>query len=68
MQEESYEADSSFSSIGNKLLSYLHKIEIINQSFFASVIIQENNKEEFLEKFSDFLIEVKEILEPLVKV
>ena len=68
MQEESYEADSSFSLIGNELLSYLHKIKIEDQSFFASVIIQESNKEDFLEKFSDFLVDVREILETLIKV
>jgi small GTP-binding protein len=68
MQEESYEADSSFSLIGNKLLSYLHKIKIKGQSFFASVIIQEENKEEFLEKFSDFLVDVKKILETLIQI
>ena len=67
MQEESFEADSSFSLIGNELLSYLHKIEIQDQSFFASVIIQENYKEKFLEKFSDFLVEVRGILETLIR-
>jgi small GTP-binding protein len=67
MQEESYETDSSFSAIGNELLSYLHKIKIGDQSFFVSVIIQEDNKEEFLEKFSDFLVDVSKILELLIK-
>ena len=67
MQEESYEADSSFSVIGNELLSYLHKLKIGDQSFFASVIIKEDHKEEFLEKFSDFLVDVSKILELLIK-
>lgn len=66
MQEESYEADSNFSSMGNELLSYLHKLEVRDQSFFTSVIIQERNKDALLEKFSDFLRDVKNILEPLL--
>jgi small GTP-binding protein len=66
MQEESYEAESNFSIIGDQLLSYLHKLEISDQSFFASVIIKESNKEVFLENFSDFLEEVKSILGPLI--
>ena len=66
MQEESYEAESNFSSMGNELLSYLHKLEIGDQSFFTSVIIQEQDKDAFLEKFSDFLKDVKTILEPLI--
>ncbi len=66
MQEEEYEAACNFSTIGNELLSYLHKIEIGGQSFFTSVIIQENYKDAFLEKFSDFLIDLRALLEPLV--
>ncbi|MFX0012632.1 MAG: hypothetical protein ACFE9R_20135, partial [Candidatus Hermodarchaeota archaeon] len=66
MQEESYELESNLSLIGNGLLSYLHKIGIGNQSFFISVVIQEHFKETFLEKFSDFLVDVKNLLEPLI--
>lgn len=66
MQEESYETDSNFCEMGNELLSYLHKLEIGDQSFFTSVIIQDRYKDAFLEKFSDFLIDVSNILEPLV--
>jgi hypothetical protein len=66
MQEESYEFDYNFSNIGDELLSYLHKIQFDSQSFFVSVIIQENLKEIFLEKFSGFIIDLKNILEPLV--
>ena len=66
MQEESYELESNLSLIGNGLLSYLHKVGIGNQSFFISVVIQEHFKETFLEKFSDFLVDVKNLLEPLI--
>jgi len=66
MQEESYESDYNFSNIGDELLSYLHRIQFDSQSFFVSVIIQENLKEVFLEKFSEFLIDLTNILKPLV--
>jgi small GTP-binding protein len=66
MQEEAYEADANFSTIGNELLSYLHKFEIGDQSFFASVIIQEKFKDAFLENFSEFLVDLRQILEPLI--
>ena len=45
VQEESYQKDSAFSSIGNELLSYLHRVEINNESIFVSVVIKEKLKE-----------------------
>lgn len=66
MQEESYETDFTFSSIGDSLLSYLHRIKLKEESIFISVIIQEKTKDQFLEKFSDFLESLTEILEPLL--
>lgn len=66
MQEESYEIDYHFSNIGDELLSYLHKIKFGDSSFFISVIIRESLKDAFLEKFSDFLIELKTILGSLI--
>jgi hypothetical protein len=66
MQEESYEAQSNFSLMGNELLSYLHRLEVGTQSFFTSVIIQEEYKDILLDKFSDFLEDVRVILEPLI--
>jgi len=66
MLEESYEADYNFSNVGENLLSYLHKINIAETSLFISVIIKETRKEEFLEKFSDFLKEIEMILKPLL--
>ena len=66
MQEESHETDSTFSTIGDELLSYLHRIEIINESMFVSVVIKEKLKDTLLEKFSEFMLEVKELIKPLI--
>lgn len=66
MQEESYETDYAFSSIGDELISYLHRIELEKESLFVSVVIKEKLKEPLLEKFSDFISELKEILKPLL--
>ncbi|MHA1107408.1 MAG: ADP-ribosylation factor-like protein [Promethearchaeota archaeon] len=66
MLEESYEADFNFSNIGKNLLSYLHRVKIAENSLFISVIIKESLKEEFLEKFTDFLNEIKTLLRPLL--
>ncbi|MBY9015887.1 MAG: 50S ribosome-binding GTPase [Candidatus Lokiarchaeota archaeon] len=67
MQEESYETDYAFSSIGDELLSYLHRIKINNESIFVSVVIKEKLKELLLEKFSEFMLELIELIEPLIK-
>jgi small GTP-binding protein len=66
MQEESYETNYALSSIGEELVSYLHKIELEGESLFISVVIQETLKEPFLEKFADFMFDLKEILKPLL--
>jgi len=66
MQEESYETNYALSSIGDELISYLHRIELENESLFVSVVIKEKLKEPFLEKFSDFMSELIEILKPLL--
>ncbi|MHA1194446.1 MAG: hypothetical protein ACTSP9_19550, partial [Promethearchaeota archaeon] len=66
MLEESYEADYNFSNIGKNLLSYLHRLKIAENSLFISVIIKETLKEEFLEKFTDFLNEITTLLRPLL--
>ncbi len=67
MQEESHETDYAFSSIGDELISYLHRIEINNESIFVSVIIKEKLKDLLLEKFSEFTLELIELIEPLIK-
>lgn len=66
MLEESYEADYNFSNVGRSLLSYLHRLKIAENSLFISVIIKETMKEQFLEKFTDFLNEIEALLKPLL--
>ncbi len=66
MSEESYETDYALSSIGEELISYLHRIEIEDESLFVSVVVKEKLKELLLEKFSDFMSELIEILKPLL--
>jgi small GTP-binding protein len=66
MQEESHETDYAFSSIGDELLSYLHRIVLEGESLFVSVVLKEKLKESLLEKFSGFLSELIDILKPLV--
>jgi hypothetical protein len=66
MQEESYETDYALSSIGDELISYLHRIELASESLFVSVIIKEKLKDALLEKFSDFMTDLKQILKPLL--
>ncbi len=67
MQEESYETDYVFSSIGDELLSYLHRIVLEGESLFVSVVLKETLKESLLEKFSEFKDELIEIIKPLIK-
>lgn len=66
MQEESYETEYNLTTNGSGLLSYLHRIKIGEKSLFISVIIQEKYKEPFMENFSEFLIEIKDILMPIL--
>jgi len=66
MQEESYETNYALSSIGDELISYLHRIVLENESLFVSVVIQEKLKEPLLEKFSDFMSELIDILKPIL--
>ncbi len=65
MQEESYETNSTFLSIGNELISYLHRIKLNEESLFVSVVMKEKLQEQFLEKVSDFLSDLTEILKTL---
>jgi len=67
MQDESYETDYAFSSIGDELLSYLHRIEVNKESIFVSVVIKEKLKGLLLEKFSEFMLEVIDLIKPLIK-
>ncbi len=62
MQEEDFKLDYNIFSLGNKLISYLHKIKFQQESYYISVIIDENLKENLLEKFPDFIEDVTKIL------
>ena len=66
MQQESYETENNLTTNGSGLLSYLHRIKIGEESLFISVIIQEKYREPFMEKFSEFLIEIRDILTPIL--
>ena len=62
MDEEKLTTDYNFSSIEGKLLSYLHRFSLKKESFFVSVVIEEEAKEGFLGKFPEFLEGLVEIL------
>jgi len=64
MEEESYEYNHNISSTEEKLFSYLHKLQINTESFFISVVTK--NKEDFLDKFPDFLEDLTKILNQLI--
>ncbi|MFX1320685.1 MAG: ADP-ribosylation factor-like protein [Promethearchaeota archaeon] len=66
MQEESYDENHNFFTIEDKLLTYLHRLKIKSEIFFASVVIKENQKEDFLDKFPDFLEDLTKILNELI--
>ena len=66
MEEETYEADHDISIIEHKLFSYLHRLKIGQEPFFVSVATKDNQKEDFLEKFPDFLESLKKILEEMM--
>jgi len=66
MQEESYDEDHNFFTIEDKLLTYLHRMKIKSEIFYASVVIKENQKEDFLDKFPDFLEDLTKILNELI--
>ena len=66
MQEEKYESNYNFTTIENNLLSYLHKIEIGGEPFYISVLVEESEKETVLQNFSDFVSEVRKIMETIL--
>ncbi len=67
MQEENYELDYNTFSIENKLLSYLHKINFLNQSYYISVVIKEELKENLLKNFPQFVEDVNNLLKVLIQ-
>ncbi|MHA2180003.1 MAG: ADP-ribosylation factor-like protein [Promethearchaeota archaeon] len=66
MEEETYEFDHDISSIEHTLFSYLHRLKVGKESFFVSVVTKEDQKENFLEKFPDFLGDLTDILKELI--
>jgi len=66
MEEEKFTSNYNFSTIEGTLLSYLHRMNLKKESFFVSVVIREKQKEEFMEKFPDFLENLAEILGELI--
>ena len=65
MQEEDFKQDYNIFTIENKLLSYLHKITILQDAYYISVVIKEDLKENLLEKFHSFVEDVTNILESM---
>ncbi|MFW9771453.1 MAG: ADP-ribosylation factor-like protein [Candidatus Thorarchaeota archaeon] len=66
MQEESYEAEYNLSTDNTGLLSYLHRLVVGRESLFISVILEDSQKDNFLEKFDEFLTKLNEILTPIL--
>ncbi len=66
IQEEDYKEDYNFTSMENNMLSYLHRLEFKKEIFFVSVQIKEELKDMLLERFSDFLVELTNIIESLL--
>ncbi len=66
MEEEEYKDEHDFLSIEKDLLSYLHGFEVKGTYFFISVVLKEQNKEVFIEKFPVFLDQLSNILNLLL--
>jgi len=66
MEEEKIEGNIDFSSAEGSLFSYLHRKKIKNDMFFISAVLKEQEKEDFLKKFPDFLDDLTQILEELI--
>ena len=59
------DAGHSFISAEDNFLSYLHRIQYKNYNYYISVIIEEEKKEKFLEKFPNLTDEILNILKSL---
>ena len=67
MKEEEYETEYDFTTIENKLLSYLHKIKFgDDDTFYLSVLVKEEDKETLLDNFSDLVKEIDKIMKGLL--
>ncbi|MFW9894278.1 MAG: ADP-ribosylation factor-like protein [Candidatus Thorarchaeota archaeon] len=66
MEEETFELDHDISITDHALFSYLHRLKVGEEPFFISIATRQNQKEEFLEKFPDFLDQLSKILIELI--
>ncbi|MFX0188508.1 MAG: ADP-ribosylation factor-like protein [Candidatus Hodarchaeota archaeon] len=58
IQKENYEYDSDFNPINNQMGSYLRRIKLKDDTFYVSLLINENAIDTLSSKFSDFLIDL----------
>lgn len=65
MQEEDFKEDYNIFTIENNLLSYLHKITVLQYPYYISVVIKEDLKENLLDKFHSFVEDITKILESM---
>jgi small GTP-binding protein len=63
---EEAEEDQNFFTMENDLISYLYTLNVTNSKFFVSVILEEDKKDRFMEKYTDFIENLEVILESLV--
>jgi len=66
MDEEKYEGNFDFTSTEGQLFSYLLRKTINNDMFFVSVVLKEQEKENFFENFPEFLENLTTILKKLM--
>lgn len=59
------DAGNSFISAEDNFLSYLHRIQYKNYNYYISVIIEEEKKENLLEKFPDLIDDILIILKSI---
>lgn len=67
MEEEEYKHEHDFLNIEKEFISCLHGFEVKGTLFFISAILKEEYKDAFMEKFSDFLKELQDILKLLLE-
>jgi len=62
MQEEKAENEFAFFSTESKFLSYLHKVKFGEIPLFISILVEEAHKDKVMDKFTDLVDELMEIL------
>ncbi len=66
MEEEKIEGNFDFTTTEGILFSYLLRKKIKDELFFVSAVLKEEQKEQFFERFPDFLDDLVKILEQLI--